>query len=363
MVLQSLEAHRLRLYGPCRDLAAATELTGGTLAEIAAWYPKSHHYSYANETDGETFKKGMKQWVCFCQHLCKEEPAFACADGSTSYSLISPDSMDRKSEKSARFWEWLGYTAAEGSNEVLNSSTRKQLSRGHTKWCDTFQQTMSKLQFLGCGDQHSRKGILEDADKKIMSELRKSLNATLPETGNNYDRTVGKMVSMDEIRACCLLTAVSWLGSGGGRAHWCYFKLLCIKAFSLYAFSNCRRSVLTRHVTMVDLWVHPASSQQLEGVEGTCSQQHRVPLMVYAAGSNRDKGSEKSDLPPAYAPSLLLPDQAWRRTLAAGPKNCFAHLRTCVLRILKDTQNPRPARPTVHPVQATCCGFYIYFIS
>ena len=70
MVLQSSEAHRLRLHGPCRNLAAATELKAGTLAAIAAWYPKSHHYSHANQTDGDTFKKGMKQWVYFCQDLC-----------------------------------------------------------------------------------------------------------------------------------------------------------------------------------------------------------------------------------------------------------------------------------------------------
>ena len=63
--------------------------------------------------------------------------------------------------------------------------------------------------------------------------------------------------------------------------------------------------MLIRHVMMVDLWVHPASSQQLESVVGTCSPEHRVPLMVYTARSNKDKGSEKSDLPPAYVPSLL----------------------------------------------------------
>ena len=151
MMLQSLEAHRLRLYGPCRDLAAPTELKAGTLAAIAAWYLKSYFYIHANETDRQNFKKGMKQWVYFCQHLCKEEPAFACAEGSTSYSLISPNSMDRKSEQRARFWEWLGRTAAEGSDEALNSSERKQLTKGHTKWRDTLQQKMPSFQFLGWG--------------------------------------------------------------------------------------------------------------------------------------------------------------------------------------------------------------------
>ena len=34
------------------------------------------------------------------------------------------DILDRKSEKRARFWEWLGHTAAEGSNEAPNSSKR-----------------------------------------------------------------------------------------------------------------------------------------------------------------------------------------------------------------------------------------------
>ncbi|CAL5225344.1 g8147 [Coccomyxa viridis] len=124
MVLQSLEAHRLRLYGPCRDLTAATELKAGTLAAIAAWY----------------------------------------------------------------------------------------------------------------------------------------LSHTTTETGNKSDKTIGKTVSRDEIRACCLLTAVTWLSSAGRKAHWCCFKLLCIKAFSLYAFYKCRRSVLTQHIMMVNLWVHPDSS-------------------------------------------------------------------------------------------------------
>ena len=138
MLFQSLQAHRLRLYGPCRNLTAATELKAGTLSAIALWYPKSACYSYANPTDGDTFSKGLRQWIFFCQHLCREEPAFACADGSTSYSLISPDSMDKKAEKRARFWEWLGYTAGEGSNEVLNNSTKKKLTLGHIKWCHTF---------------------------------------------------------------------------------------------------------------------------------------------------------------------------------------------------------------------------------
>ena len=107
-----------------RDLAAATELKAGTLAATAAWYPRSHHYRYANETDGQTFKKGMMQRGFICQQLCQGKPAYACADGSTSYSLIRPKSMDKKSEKRARFSEWLGYTAAKGSNEALNSSKR-----------------------------------------------------------------------------------------------------------------------------------------------------------------------------------------------------------------------------------------------
>ena len=104
-----MEAHRLRLYGPCRDLTAATELKAGTLAAIAAWYLSHTTTGMPNQTDGDTFKKGMKQWVCFCQHLCKEDPAFACADGSTRHNLISSESIDSKSEKRARFCVWLGH--------------------------------------------------------------------------------------------------------------------------------------------------------------------------------------------------------------------------------------------------------------
>ncbi len=33
-----------------------------------------------------------------------------------------------------------------------------------------------------------------------MSELRSSLNATLPETGNNYDKAIGKTISRDKIQ-------------------------------------------------------------------------------------------------------------------------------------------------------------------
>ena len=130
---------------------------------------------------------------------------------------------------------------------------------------------MARLQLLGCGDAHSQKGVLGKADADMLRDLRGSLRASLPKQGNNFDRTIGKAISSDEIRACCLMTAVSWLGNGGRRANWCYFKLLCIKAFSLYGFSNCRRSVLTRNVVMVDLWAKPASSSQLESIHGTCS--------------------------------------------------------------------------------------------
>ena len=205
----------------------------------------------------------------------------------------------------------LEQTAREGSNTVLNSSPKnhRQLSRGHTKWCDTFQESMAAFQFMGCGDSHSQKEALQQEDVKMLDGLRAKLNATLPRTGNTYDKTIGKSLSTDDIRALSLTTAVTWLSNGGSNTGWTYFKLLCVKAFSLYAFSNCRRSVLTWKVLMVNLWAHAANSQQLQSLEEACSAQYGVPLMVYAAGSDKDKVTDtvrdkpdSTDIPPAYVP-------------------------------------------------------------
>ena len=110
-----------------------------------------------------------------------------------------PDIPDGKSEKRARFWEWLGHTAAEGSNEAPNSSKRKQLAKGHTRWrhLPTEDSHFPIPEMRGKAQQEAHS---EEADKKCMSELRSSLNATLPETGNNHDKTIGKTISRDEIQ-------------------------------------------------------------------------------------------------------------------------------------------------------------------
>ncbi len=106
-----------------------------------------------------------------------------------------------------------------------------------------------------------------------------------------HAHTVGKSFIREELRAVTLLTAVTWVMQLGNPT-WSFFKLLCIKAFCLYAFSNCRRSVLTRNIQMMNLWRRPTPTEQLQGMDGTCSSQQGVPLTVYLAGSSKDKGTD-----------------------------------------------------------------------
>lgn len=69
------------------------------------------------------------------------------------------DILDRKSEKRASFWEWLGHTAAEGSNEAPNSSKRKHLAKDHTRWRHLPTED-GHFPVPEIGDRHSKKDIL-----------------------------------------------------------------------------------------------------------------------------------------------------------------------------------------------------------
>ena len=311
MAFQDLEARRLTRYGPCRDLAQATELREETLLAIDAWYRK-YRQEYANPTDPQTMAKGRKQWMAYCEQLCQERPEFRCADGiSTSYSFISPETMSARAEKRELFWDWLAKSAKEGTNRVLNESRDKRYSPGHAKWCHTYQQRMSELQFAGGGDRHRFDAVLENEDTDRLNELRDKLDRQHGTKKKDVrERTKGKSSTTDDIRAFSLFTAVTWLSNGGKRHRWNFFKVLCMKALSLYAFSNCKRGVCARNVRLLNFWSRPASSQELERVRGTCSPVPGVQLRVYEAGTDRDKGTEmaKSNSTPGCAPLSPLPD-------------------------------------------------------
>ena len=130
MAFQDLEARRLSRYGPCRDLAQATELREETLLAIDAWY-RSHRQKYGNPTDHQCMTKGRKQWMAYCEQLCQERPEFRCTDGiSTSYSFISPETNSARAEKRELFWDWLARSVKDDTNRVLNESPVKQLKGG-----------------------------------------------------------------------------------------------------------------------------------------------------------------------------------------------------------------------------------------
>ena len=123
-----------RLHGPCRDLAAGTELKAGTLAAIAAWCLKSNHYTYANETDRAELQEGDEAVGLLLPGSVQGGASLRMRRWQHELQPGKRDILDRKSEKRASFWEWLGHTAAEGSNEAPNSSKRKHLAKDHTRW-------------------------------------------------------------------------------------------------------------------------------------------------------------------------------------------------------------------------------------
>jgi hypothetical protein len=51
MDVQRLEALKLRLYGPCRNIRMATNLTEENLLAINKWYHESPHFRYKNSSD------------------------------------------------------------------------------------------------------------------------------------------------------------------------------------------------------------------------------------------------------------------------------------------------------------------------
>ena len=100
----SLQARQLSLYGPfCRDLDTATELNQERFLAFNSWYHASCHWTYKNSTSWTCWKKGRKQWMAYCEWLCEMHPEFRCTDGSTSYSFVSPASMDSRAFKRHEF--------------------------------------------------------------------------------------------------------------------------------------------------------------------------------------------------------------------------------------------------------------------
>ena len=174
---------------------------------------------------------------------------------------------------------------------------------------------MSELQFAGCGDRHRNDAVLEKEDTDRLNELRDKLDREHGTKKKDVrDRTKGKSSTTDDIRALSLFTAVTWLSNGGKRHRWNFCKVLCMKALSLYAFSNCKRGVCARNLRLLNFWSRPASSQELERVRGTCSSPvPGVQLRVYEAGTDRDKGTEMAQSKgtqstPGCAPVSPLPD-------------------------------------------------------
>ena len=104
-----VEALKLRLYGPCRDIHLATNLTERNILAITKWYNESPHFKYKNSSDWGSWEKGIcrKQWMAFCEQLCQARPEFRCADGSTNYSHVSPEDMEIKAMERQLFWDWL----------------------------------------------------------------------------------------------------------------------------------------------------------------------------------------------------------------------------------------------------------------
>ncbi len=177
-----------------------------------------------------------------------------------------------------------------------------------------FQQLLSPHQFAGCGDAHKKSAELDPTEQLKIDKMQSRINAVAREIFDGKrdlaESTAGKRLSIDELRALFLFTPVSWVAKKG--ASWSFFKVLSVKIFCLYAYCFAKRSVRTRSIKMLNLWSSPASSQQLQGWEGT--PEKGVPLTVVEAVSDKDKGTqtakERAKRVPLRYTALLLPDQA-----------------------------------------------------